>query len=443
MLWTKKKTMTDARASRRSAKTIGAVNAQTGPRIAVQDEMILKRLELIGLTDDDLARVAAVADVLRPALPEIVSDFYDRLTAIPELAAIIRAHRSVDQLKVTLVRHLREMMSGRIDEAYLARRVAVAKAHVRIGLPSTWYIASFQILWSAFARVLRAHRAALPSADVDAALEAISRLFNFEQQLVIENYEAELAAFRDASAAEKRAMAERLSAMVENLSALAEETSAALSELKREGTNLLAIGEENAALSELVAGRMKDGIAALTEHSAHLASTESTFSDLVERTKAMEAISEEIDGVVRLIRGVAEQTNLLSLNAAIEAARAGDAGKGFAVVAGEIKKLADQTKDSLKNVTDLIESTKNHIDAMRRLVEATSKRFSEGIASMQSVQSGLSELEERTLKQSARSANLEQSLKRFEAMLEDIAGAAGGVAEQADQLNQTAKELTE
>ncbi|CRM20591.1 methyl-accepting chemotaxis protein [Pseudomonas salomonii] len=99
----------------------------------------------------------------------------------------------------------------------------------------------------------------------------------------------------------------------------------------------------------------RDGLSVIDRTTTNIGNLAADMSTAMAQVEGLAANSEKIGSVLEVIRGIAEQTNLLALNAAIEAARAGEAGRGFAVVADEVRNLAQRTQESVEETRRVIE----------------------------------------------------------------------------------------
>jgi len=146
----------------------------------------------------------------------------------------------------------------------------------------------------------------------------------------------------------------------------------------------------------------------------------------------LDGLSERIAEVVTVIRDIADQTNLLALNAAIEAARAGEAGRGFAVVADEVRKLAERTTQSTLQITDTVSKIQQGARMAVEHMEGGVRQVDAGVSSANMAANSLLDIQDGAQQVGGAIAGISDALSEQDAASRDIALNVEKIAQQAD-----------
>ena len=160
-----------------------------------------------------------------------------------------------------------------------------------------------------------------------------------------------------------------------------EQVASAVAELVATIASVSSHAEEATHVSDAAVKSMEDGKAQVQETVKNVQKLSTDMDQASTVINTVQSEANNIGSVLEVIRGIAEQTNLLALNAAIEAARAGEQGRGFAVVADEVRTLASRTQESTTEIQAMIDSLQN---GSRNAVEVISRSFTQTEESMKS-----------------------------------------------------------
>ncbi|WP_442964147.1 methyl-accepting chemotaxis protein [Pseudomonas sp. NMI760_13] len=195
----------------------------------------------------------------------------------------------------------------------------------------------------------------------------------------------------------------------------------------------------------------RDGLARVAATREAIGELAGGMNAAMDEARALESRGEQIGSVLEVIRAIAEQTNLLALNAAIEAARAGEAGRGFAVVADEVRNLAQRTQVSVEEIRQVIEGlqqgTQDVVGAMhagQRQAQDSAAQMEQTLPALQRIGEAVAVITDMNLQ--IASAAEEQSavaeeVNRNVAGIRDVTESLAGQADESARISQALNRL--
>jgi methyl-accepting chemotaxis protein len=385
------------------------------------------RLRWMKITDQDAALVREAGAFLRSQADDIVSKFYDHSFAFPAFVEKVReVNSSRNVLEGAQKAYFLKMLEGVIDTSYFEQRLQIGSRHAQLNIEPRWNIGNYALYGELVYPLIAQHVDREKLVDtilgfhklftLDIALATETYIAGVLQQLVtLYNTLDNSSKFLDESTGQVDTAAQEIAKVIQQIAAGAGEQSGAmqamtsdLQDLAKASADVAAGAEEQfksiqtanksaMLMREALAEMAQSAKAAAEKGNASLDAAKGGVTSVQQTVDAMGAIraavlatsqevenlgkrGSEIGSIVQTIDQIASQTNLLALNAAIEAARAGEQGRGFAVVADEVRQLAERTAVATKEIANLIAAVQQGTGQAVRAMETSVKDVENGAA---------------------------------------------------------------
>ena len=396
-------------------------------------------LTFLNITETTLQHVREAAQYIEPYKDTVVNKFYENVTASTKLNNLILKHSTVERLRLTFKRYVEQFLEANVDETYIENLIKIGKTHSRINLPANDFVMAHDMLVQFMTTILMGKLHKHPE-KMMRLIVSVQNLASFDKQLIVELYmETTFLSFLHDISSLLNDMTELDTTQqlisgtneqiqsTEDVTAATEEMNASIQEVSNHAVGVAKGADE--AVEKI--GQSRE----IIDHALQdIGEVAETYKIVLNDVKQLEANIEHTNTVIKVIKEIADQINLLALNASIEAVRAGEYGKGFQVVAGEVRKLSEHTKEQIDLITKNMESLQYFSKQLSDQIKKTGEQIEESTDESHTARDELSKI-------IAMIRNINDETSEIAAMTEEQSAAVSEINERNITIYDLSKEV--
>jgi len=349
------------------------------------------RLAFVGMDETSRAILRDMRPIVKKVLPPVLDGFYDLVSRTADVGRMFSNPEHMRHAKAMQLKHWDVIAAAEFSDAYVQSVTRIGEVHNKLGLEPRWYIGGYSFIIAGvlgeietgisagrFGKSGLEKKAAMMRAFTTAALLDMDFAISVYLEAGKRERRETLAKLADSFSATVGNIVDTVSSASTELEAAAGTLTKTAEQTQQLSATVAAASEEASANVQSVASATEEMTSSVNEISRQVQESAKIANEAVQqaqetdaRINALSQAAGRIGDVVKLITAIAEQTNLLALNATIEAARAGEAGRGFAVVASEVKNLASQTAKATEEIGAQIagmqSATQNSVAAIKEI----------------------------------------------------------------------------
>lgn len=406
--------------------------------LSVSDSNMVNQCKAIGLTLEDLKIAKTILPLIKDHRVEIGGAFFKALSHVPETTTIITAHSNQDRWMQVHSQFLVHMFEGNFDDAYIHKLQQLASGHQSIGVLPQWYVASFQALQESVLNLL--FDTTSNQEEFFTLSKSVAKVLNIHQQVILEALErVNIEKKQEEYHQIKEELKDKIFATSESLMSITEETSASVEDLIHKSKRVSEQGQQSAEKSTASLELAEDGQNQLKTLEEQIQLISQSTMKMKGDVDSLNQLSTEIRQVVSIVEGVSKQTNLLALNASIEAARAGEHGKGFAVVANEVRKLSEQTQNSVESIKLFTEQINEQNTKVITSIQEVEQLIDGGQSKSEMTREAFDRIVNAANENLVSVKQSEQEIKNLVEIITEIGTATQKIVESTEKLNKAAR----